>query len=91
MVIALFRSASPDECHRVREMFGKPRAQRTREDVAWLRGLMDQYGCIEYARSVAHAMAGAAEHEASVVYANLPDSRDKQFLRALPRWVLARA
>jgi geranylgeranyl diphosphate synthase type II len=91
MVIALFRSASPDECDRVREIFGKPRAQRTREDVEWLRRLMDQYGCIEYARSVAHAMAGAAEHEASVVYANIPDSRDKQFLQALPRWVLARA
>ena len=35
--------------------------------------------------------AGAARHEFALVYGDLPDSRDKQFIAALPRWVLERA
>ena len=52
---------------------------------------MDRYGSIDYARQVAHGLAGAALHEISVAYADLPDSPDKRFLEALPTWALERA
>jgi geranylgeranyl diphosphate synthase type II len=39
---------------------------------------------------VAHGLAGAAQHEFQGAYADLPDSRDKRFLEALPRWALER-
>ena len=52
---------------------------------------MDEYGCVDYARKVAHGLAGAAQHEFSQMYSELPDSRDKRFVEALPTWVLSRA
>jgi len=52
---------------------------------------MDDYGCIEHARQVAHGLAGAAIHEFEAAYRGLPDSRDKQFLESLATWVLERA
>ena len=72
-------------------MESKPREMRTEQEISWLRRGVEEHGCIEYARDVAHAMAGAAMHEGTHVYRDLPDSRDKRFLEALPRWVLARA
>ena len=47
-------------------------------------------GSIDYAREVAHALAGAARHEFESAMGSLPDSRDKRFIAALPSWVLAR-
>jgi geranylgeranyl diphosphate synthase type II len=52
---------------------------------------MDHHGCLDHARRVAHALAGAACHEAEGLYAGLPDSNDRRFIEALPTWVLARA
>lgn len=91
MVIALLRRASPREVGRIRQVLGKSREARTAAEVSWLRLRMDELGCIDYARGVAHAMAGAAIFESTQVYRDLPESRDKRFLEALPRWVLARA
>jgi geranylgeranyl diphosphate synthase, type II len=91
MIIALLRRATPLERARVHELLGRPRESRSLADVVWLQNQMEEYGCIEYARKVAHAMAGAAIHESKRVYGDLPPSRDQQFLEALPRWVIARA
>ena len=60
-------------------------------EVRWLRGLMDRYDCIEYARHVAHGLAGAAAHEFSLVYADLPASRDRDFIEGLTTWVFERS
>jgi geranylgeranyl diphosphate synthase type II len=90
MIIQLLRRASQPDRRRVETILGKPRDERTEDEISWLRLSVDSYGCVDYAREVAHAMAGAAIHEAAQVYRNLPDSRDKRFLEALPRWVLAR-
>ena len=51
---------------------------------------MEAYGSLEYARQVAHGMAGAALHEYAALYGGLADSRDRRFIEALPAWVLAR-
>ena len=37
--------------------------RRSQRDVRWVRERMDAYGCIDYARQVAHGLAGAAQHE----------------------------
>ena len=73
------------------DMLAMPRRQRTAEHVAWLRGVIDDHGSIDYARKVAEALLGAASYEYSRVYDHLPDSRDKQFIGALIPWVLERA
>ena len=51
---------------------------------------MDAYECMDYARQVAHGLAGAARHEFTDLYGHLPDSRDKRFIEALPTWVIER-
>ena len=90
MLIALLRSATEAERERLSEFLSRPRVSRQVEDVAWVQERMNHYGCLEYARQVAHALAGAAVHEFGFLYRDLPDSRDKRFIAALPEWVLAR-
>lgn len=91
MLIRLFEEGTPDERARLSAMLGRPRAERTAADVRWVRAAMDRYGCIEHARALAHGLAGAAAHEAALIYDQLPPSRDRAFIEALPAWVIARA
>jgi geranylgeranyl diphosphate synthase type II len=66
------------------------RELRTPEQVAWIRELMHNYGSVEYARGIAHGLAGAALHEYGAIYDSLPKSRDKQFIQGLVTWVFER-
>jgi geranylgeranyl diphosphate synthase, type II len=91
MLIHLLREARAADRRRVCEFLSLPRSKRTADDVGWLRDRMDAYGCVEYARDVAHGLAGAARHEFDALYAAVPDSRDKRFVATLPTWVLARS
>lgn len=91
MLIRLLEEATPAERERVLRMLGTPRGERAADDVGHTRALMDRYGCIEYAREVAHGLAGAALHEFGRVFAGAPDSRDKRFIEQLPAWVIERA
>lgn len=67
-----------------------PRAERTAEDVQWIREKMDETGSIDYALSIAKAMVGAACVEFERAFEDVPDSRDKAFIRQLPLWMLER-
>ncbi len=91
MLIHLLNAMGCGERERLCRVLGTSRAERTREDVRWIRECMDRYGSIEYARQVAHGLAGAALHEFVLAFADLPDSPDKDFLAALPTWVIERA
>lgn len=90
MLIHLLDNASPAERKRISKMLGEPREARNDRDVEWVRERMDHYGSIDYAREVAHGLAGAAKYEFNHLYGYLPDSRDKRFLEALPAWVIER-
>jgi geranylgeranyl diphosphate synthase type II len=90
MVIHLLRAAKPDERTELQMLFGLPREARNLTQVRRIRALMDHYGCIEYARRIAHGLAGAALHEYSLIYGHLPDSRDKRFIEGLATWVFER-
>ena len=85
MLIRLFEQATAAERTRLSAMLGQPRAERSDEDVSWVRERMDGYGCIDYARQVAHGLPGAAHHEFTFAGIDIvPDSRDKRFIEALP-------
>lgn len=90
MLIHLFEHATAAERSRLTSMLGTARTSRKAEDVRWVRERMDVYGSLEYARQVAHGLAGAARHECSLIYDSLPDSRDRRFIEALPAWVIER-
>jgi geranylgeranyl diphosphate synthase type II len=90
VLIHLLRVEQSRERAQLHSVLARPRRERTREDVDWMRERMRIHRSIEYARSVAHALAGAARHEAARLLASVPDSRDKRFVEALCTWVLER-
>jgi geranylgeranyl diphosphate synthase, type II len=90
MLIHLMATLAPDERQRLSVVLGHSRDERLPEDVRWVRRQMDTHQSIEYARRVAHGLAGAALHEYSLAYGGLPDSRDKQFIEGLATWVFER-
>ncbi len=91
MLIHLFGQASPAERERLTRLLAVPRADKPEADVRWLRGLMDSYGCMEYARSVANGLSGAATVELCRIFKGMPSSRDRDFLEALAEWVIERS
>ena len=88
MLIRLFGQTSVEERAQLSKLMSLSRAQRRACDISWIRRLMDKYGCVEYARDIAHGLAGAARHEFSQLAGYLPDSRDKQFLEEMVNWVI---
>jgi geranylgeranyl diphosphate synthase type II len=90
MLIHLLENAIASERDRVFSFLGQTRDSRSHEEVVWVRERMDFYGSIDYARQVAHGLAGAAQYEFEQLYGNLPESRDKRFLASLPVWVIER-
>ena len=91
MMIRLMEEATETERDRVGRLLGTPRADRDESEVEWVMDRMNAYDCIDYARHVAHGLAGAAMHEFDRTFGRLKDSRDKRFIEALPKWVLSRA
>jgi geranylgeranyl diphosphate synthase type II len=90
MVIRLLQQVMPDERARIAAFLQLAREKKTAAQVGWVRQLMDSYECLDYARQIAHGLAGAALHEYSLLYKSLPDSRDKQFIEGLVTWVFER-
>jgi geranylgeranyl diphosphate synthase type II len=90
MLIHLLRESAPDERVQLCDVLRLPREARTSDQVRWMRALMDVHGCIDYARQIAHGLAGAALHEYGLLYGSLPDSRDKRFIEGLVTWVFER-
>jgi hypothetical protein len=52
---------------------------------------MQRCGSLEYALGIARGLAGAALREYEHIYDELPESRDRRFIRELVTWVLKRA
>jgi geranylgeranyl diphosphate synthase type II len=90
MLIRLFQESTPEEKERLTRVLELSRDQRTGDDVSWILGLMERYGAIDYARQVAHGLAGAALHEFSLLFGALPPTRDKRFIEGLVTWVFER-
>ena len=91
MLVRLLAHATPDERVRLQRFLALPRPEKSPADVRWIRQQMDRHGCLEYARGVAHGLAGAARHEFADAFGGVAESRDRAFLEALPQWVLERS
>ena len=90
MLIHVWGACSVDERHRLGRLLSAERKKRAPEEVLWLAALMEDLGSIRYARAVAAAMAGAASHEFTMAYGDLPPSPDRDFLEGLAPWIFAR-
>lgn len=85
------RTCTADERRRLDAFLGLDRAERSPQSVSWLAELIARTGSIDYARTVAGALAGAATHEFSMAYGHLPPSRDKSFIEGLTPWLFQHA
>jgi geranylgeranyl diphosphate synthase type II len=90
MLLHARRTCTARERRRLDAFLGLDRHARTAADVAWLAALMEKQGSIDYARSFAQGLAGAALHEFELAYGDLPETRDKAFLANLVPWVFDR-
>jgi geranylgeranyl diphosphate synthase type II len=90
MIVHLLNCVSNEQRVRLQEFLGLARKEKRAEEVSWVRQLLDRHGSLEYSRQVAHGLAGAASREFEVTFAGLPETRDLQFVRELPTWVLSR-
>lgn len=90
MLLHLLQQATTDQCDEIIHFLGTPREARSEQQVNHIRRLMDHYGSIDYARQIAHGLAGAALHEYSLIFESLPESRDKHFIKGLVTWVFER-
>lgn len=90
MIIHLFRTSSAQDRAMIARALGKPRSDRTAEDVRWMRSRLQACGALDYAQGLASSLAGAAAYEAAAMLEEVPDSRDRRFIEALPRWVIER-
>jgi geranylgeranyl diphosphate synthase type II len=91
IMIHLLNQAQAAERDALQAFLAQPRTDKRASEVRWVRRLMEQYASIDYAREVAHGLAGAATREFERAFAGLPESRDLAFVRELPSWVLERA
>jgi geranylgeranyl diphosphate synthase type II len=90
MLIHLVEHVSSEERLTLADILARPRHERTEADIFWIRERMDACMSIPYAQRVAHGLAGAAHHAFDEVFRDVPDSRDRRFVRGMVRWVLAR-
>ncbi|HSB03216.1 MAG TPA: polyprenyl synthetase family protein [Anaerolineales bacterium] len=90
VLIHAINQCAPDEKARILSFLAQPRAQRLEADVRWVYQIIEKYGSIDYARSCARQLAGAALREFFVIYGKLPDSEHKQFLFELIVYMIER-
>jgi len=91
MLIHLLGAVSEDTRRTLHRLLAGPRRKRRARDVERILRLMDTHGSIEHARETANALAGAAAFEFELAFANAKRSRDRDFIEALPYWILERA
>ncbi len=91
MLIHLWRRATPGERRRLTEILSRRRSEQCADDIRWLRGRIDAYGGLEYARQYARSLGFAALREYMQLFAGLPHSRDKSFIAELVPWALGRS
>jgi geranylgeranyl diphosphate synthase, type II len=91
MLIHVLREASRGEHERLTGILSGARADRTADDVQWIRDLMIKYGSVDHARRIANELSGAALHEFGIISASFPESRERSFLEQMATWVIERS
>ncbi|MEM7523224.1 MAG: polyprenyl synthetase family protein [Pseudomonadota bacterium] len=91
MLIDLLHRLKGAERTRLIDTLETPRAAQKDEDVVWIRRRMIEEGSLDRAKATARGLVGAAAHEFELIFRDLPETKDKAFLRALAPWALSRA
>ena len=76
-------SSTLPEKDAISRILRKPRAERSREDVDQIVSLIQKYNSIEFARLSADTMAEEATADFKLIFGDVPDSPDKDFVFGL--------
>lgn len=90
MLVHALNTATAAERKRLSAFLATPRRQRLASDVRWVYRLMGKRGSIEYARSAARHLAGAALREFAVAYRGLAESEDRDLVHELILYMIER-
>ncbi|MGH9143133.1 MAG: polyprenyl synthetase family protein, partial [Vicinamibacterales bacterium] len=90
MLIHLLERVDRQDARRLKMFLGQTRSTRSAADVAWVLGLMQSRGSMEYGRTVARQLAGATLYEFTQAFGGLPDSEEKEFLHQIIRYMVNR-
>jgi len=90
ILIHLLSKANRSEKKYLRQFLATPRRQRTEEDVESVYSLIEKYESIDFARSCARQLAGAALKEFHNAYRDASDSTDKQFVHQIILYMIER-
>lgn len=90
ILLHMMRSATEREVERARCILAKARPDKSAAEVRYLFELIEQYGSIEHARSIALKMASRAERALRQAYEWMPVSVHRDFLAAMVEYVIAR-
>jgi geranylgeranyl diphosphate synthase type II len=90
MIIHALRRADASERRELIAFMGRTRESRSEAQVEWVRALLERTSALQYARTTAQALAGAALCEFDNYFASVRETRDRRFMRSLIVWVLRR-
>lgn len=89
-LIHLLSHCRASDKKRIRRFLSRSRAERTLEEVTWVRNRMDAHGSIDFARACAVTLAEAALDEFDVAYEQAYEGEDKRFIREIVVYMIER-
>ncbi|MGW5153679.1 polyprenyl synthetase family protein [Rhodococcus koreensis] len=90
MVIHLLQNLDGADATRLRTFLGLRREQRTDQQVRWVLDCMRRTGSLTHAERCARELADAAQLEIDKALYGTPESDDRNFLLAMPEYVITR-
>jgi len=90
MLIHLLRQVSGDDQRRLGNFLGMVRVRRPPDEARWIAGLMRRRGSLDYGRTVAKQLAGAAQFEFMRAFSDRPPSEARDFVGQIIQLMISR-
>ncbi len=90
MLIHLLQKCTTGEHRKIKKFLSATHMDGKEDMALWMLQLMKKYHSIDYARSIAKYMAGAALKEFYTIFSKLPESKDKKFIENLIIYMINR-
>jgi geranylgeranyl diphosphate synthase type II len=90
MLIHLLRQVTGAEQRNLAAFLSMARAQRPVGDARWIIDLMGRRGSLDYGRSVARQLAGAAQFEFARAFGDRPPSEAREFVGQVIEFIVSR-
>lgn len=90
MLIHLLNNCNAKEHAKIKSFLADTHSPDNNNEAVWILKLMRKYKSVEYARTTAKYMAGAALKEFYTIFSKLPASKDKKFIEDLIIYMINR-